>query len=222
MKMPVKRALLTLFVAVAILASAGLAAARPRMRAQGACGNGVCEAGESMRGCPQDCGIILVDEDFEDGQVQGWNYDPAAWAIVVKGNTHVWHTAQQAYASTGWWRDIAWFLRVRRVNSDANLYFRTAWPNNYALLLQEDRISLWTERSGSPQDLAIANVPIGAAWHDYRIDAVGRQITITMDSAIVLTYTDGLSASLRGGIGLEAYAADGARFDDIRLYSLTP
>jgi hypothetical protein len=24
----------------------------------------------------------LIDEDSEDGQVQGWNYDPMAWVIV--------------------------------------------------------------------------------------------------------------------------------------------
>ena len=41
------------------------------------CGDGVCDPGETMQSCPQDCGIVLVAEDFEDGQVQGWNYDPA-------------------------------------------------------------------------------------------------------------------------------------------------
>jgi len=102
MKIPVKRALLTIFVAGVILTSANLAAARPRMCAQGTCGNGVCEAGESMPNCPQDCGIALVAEDFEDGQVQGWNYDPPSWVIIAEGGTHVWHAAQQAYASTGW------------------------------------------------------------------------------------------------------------------------
>ncbi len=134
--MPVKRVLLIIFVAVAILA------AHSRTCAQEVCDNGVCEAGESMRGCPQDCGIVMVDEDFEDGQAQGWYYNPAEWAIIVEGSTQVWHTTQQAYASTGWYRDIVWFLRARRVNSDANLYFRTAGSNNYGLHLQGDRISL--------------------------------------------------------------------------------
>ncbi len=94
-------------------------------------------------------------------QVQGWNYDPAAWDIIAEGDNHVWRTTQQAYASTGWARDIAWFLRVRRVNSDVNLYFRTDWPNDYALRLEAARLVLWTERDGYPQDLASANVTIG-------------------------------------------------------------
>lgn len=192
--------------------------------AQGTCGDGVCEAVESMRGCPQDCGILLLDEDFEDGQAQDWHYGPGEWEIVAEGDTHVWRNTQQAYtwAGAGNWRDYAWFLRARRVNSDANLYFRSAWPNSYGLHLQDARLALWTERTGSPQELASVNLALSADWHTYRIDAIGPQITVTVDSAVVLTYTDGLSASLRGGIGLEAYAADGARFDDMRLYSLTP
>ena len=211
-----------LFIILVIILAAGLVRTRPPACAQGMCGSGVCEVNETMHSCPQDCGIILVDEDFEDGQAQGWNYDPMAWEIIVEGDTHVWRSTQQTYASTSWAGDMAWFLRARRVNSDVNLYFRTAWPNNYALHLQDTQLILWTERDGLPQDLAIANVSIGTTWHDYRIDVVGYQITVTMDSVVVLTYTDGLSASLRGGIGLEAYAADGARFDDIRLYSVTP
>jgi photosystem II stability/assembly factor-like uncharacterized protein len=190
--------------------------------AQGTCGDGTCDPAETMQSCPQDCGIVLVAEDFEDGEVQGWNYDPAGWEIIAEGANHVWHTTQQAYASTSWAEDIAWFLRVRRVNSDTNLYFRSHWSNNYGLRLEATRLVLWTEREGSPQDLASANLPIGTTWHHYRIDAVGHQITVTVDGSVVLLFTDGDEGSLRGGIAQEAYAADGARFDDITLYSVTP
>jgi hypothetical protein len=65
-------------------------------------------------------------------------------------------------------------------------------------------VVLWTERTGVPQDLSSAGVALGTVWHDYRIDAVGRQITVTVDSAVVLTYTDTISAPLRGGIGLDS------------------
>ncbi|UCC61448.1 MAG: hypothetical protein JSV36_11580, partial [Anaerolineae bacterium] len=94
-------------------------ASRAPACAQGTCGDGVCDPAESMRGCPQDCGILLVDEDFEDGQAQGWNYDPAGWEIIPVSGSHVWSPTQQAYASSAWARDVAWFLRVRRVNGDA-------------------------------------------------------------------------------------------------------
>jgi hypothetical protein len=31
---------------------------------QGICGNGTCDPSETMQSCPQDCGIVLVAEDF--------------------------------------------------------------------------------------------------------------------------------------------------------------
>ena len=51
---------------------------------------------------------------------------------------------------------------------------------------------------------------------------MGRQITVTVDGGVVIPYTGGDDDILHGVIGLEAFAADGARFDDIRLYSVTP
>jgi len=195
---------------------------QPPAYSQGTCGNGTCDPTETMPSCPQDCGIILVDEDFEDGEAQGWYFSPAGWEITTEGANHVWRTTQQAYASTSSAKDIAWFLRVRRVNSDTNLYFRSHWSNNYGLRLEAARLVLWTERAGFPQDLASANLTIGTTWHDYRIDAEGHQITVTVDGRVVLRFTEGDEGSLRGSIGLEAYAADGARFDDITLFSLNP
>ena len=214
------------FTLVLLLILGAVGAAEQPASGLGTCGDGVCDAGETAQTCPQDCGIVLLEEDFEDGQAQGWHYDPAQWEIVDDEGSLVWSatSTDTAYAWTGStsWTDYAWFLRARRVNSDANLYFRSQGNLDYGLRLEWGRAVLWTERTGSPQDLASGSVALGTEWHDYRIDAIGRQITVTIDSAVVLTYTDGSSASLRGGIGLEAYASDGARFDDIRLFSTAP
>ena len=226
MKMRTLILLLLLTVALVLIPSGGAAGTTDHATEAtcnvSTCGDGACDPGETMQSCPEDCGILMVAEDFEDRQVQGWSYNPASWEIISEGNSHVWHTTEQAYASTSWAKDIAWFLRVRLVNSDANLYFRTAWPNDYALRLETTRLVLWTERNGFGQDLASANLAIGTTWHSYRIDAVSHQITIRVDGSVVLSFTDSDEGSLRGGIGLEAYAVDGARFDDIVLYSVTP
>ena len=193
-------------VLASLLLLAFVAAFSQPAGAQDACGDGVCDPGETAPACPQDCGGLLLDEDFEDGQAQGWNYDPGRWTTVDDGGSLVWTTsaAGTSYAATGSiaWSETAWFLRVRRVESDVNLYFRSQENLGYGLHLGDDRLILWTERTGSPQDLDDANVALGTTWHDYRIDAIGRQITVTVDSAVVLTYTDGVSASLHGGIGL--------------------
>ncbi|MGD9001508.1 MAG: DUF1080 domain-containing protein, partial [Anaerolineae bacterium] len=213
---------LDLLLMAALLLSLG-AMRSDTVAAQGTCGDGTCGPGETTRSCPQDCGIVLVAEDFEDSQVQGWFYDPAQWEIIQEAGSLVWNNTQQAWAAIGSnaWRDYTLFLRLRRVNSDANIYFRADGPNNYGLRAEEARVVLWTERTGTPQDLGSGVVDLGATWHHYRIDAVGRQITVTVDGAVVLAYADGAAAPLHGGIGLEAFGSDGARFDDIRVYGIT-
>jgi photosystem II stability/assembly factor-like uncharacterized protein len=204
-------------------------ALRPPACAQGTCGDGTCDPSETMQSCPQDCGIVLIAEDFEDGQVQGWNYDPAHWQIVTDADagSKVWKTlpAAAAWATTGSveWADYSFALQVRRVNSDANIYFRHAGLNGYALLLGSSHITLWTERTGTHQDLAMVPASLGDTWHAYDIELVDTTVTVRLDGVVKLAYTDGDPlASLAGGIALEAYAPDGARFDNIQVTSLLP
>lgn len=177
---------------------------------------------------PQSSQSILLSEDFEDGQAQGWGYNPAEWQIITDNITssHAWTTipAGDTYAATGSlaWTDYRFQLQARRLNSNANLYFRLAANNGYAIRLESSRIVLWTERSGSPQELTSASISVGTGWHDYAIVAAGAQITVTVDSSLALVYTDGGPASLSGGIALEAFANDGARFDNLQVTSLLP
>jgi photosystem II stability/assembly factor-like uncharacterized protein len=166
---------------------------------------------------------LWLAEDFEDGQAQGWHYNPAQWQIVTDGESgsQVWTTySGEGYASAGSsdWSDYRFRWQARRVNSSANVYFRNAGATGYALRLEESRLVLWTERSGTPQDLAGANFNVGSSWHTYEIEAAGSQFTIRVDGAVALSYTDSGPASLRGGIALEAFTNDGTRFDNIQVF----
>ena len=95
---------------------------------------------------------------------------------------------------------------IERLDTDV----RASLNSVYALRLEPIRLVLWTERDGVDQDLVSANLAVGTDWHDYRIDAVGRQITVTVDGSIVIRHTGGDDDVLHGVIGLEAFAADGA------------
>jgi hypothetical protein len=77
-------------------------------------------------------------------------------------------------------------------------------------------VVLWTERTGAPQGLASGTVSLGKTGHDLRIDAASQQITVTVDSAVVLTYTDAVSASLRSA----AVTGGTARVAGFRLHAL--
>jgi photosystem II stability/assembly factor-like uncharacterized protein len=174
----------------------------------------------------QTSGTSLLSEDFEDAQAQGWNYNPTEWQIMVDGTSgsHVWSTipAGTAYASAGspGWHDYRLALEVRRQNSDANVYFRRTAGSGYALRLESSRVVLWSESGGSSQDLDSASLGLGTTWHDYVIDAVGSQITVTVDSTVALTYTNSGPDFPAGSVALEAYANDGARFDNIQVTNL--
>lgn len=188
------------------------------------CRDGTCHADESSGSRAWDAGIVLVDEDFQDGEAQGWFYDPASWEIVEDGGSLVWNNTGPAWATIGsnTWQDYVLFLGLRRVNSDANVYVRADGDDGYGLRAEGTPVVLWTECSGAPQDLAGGSVDVGTTWHDYRTDVVGRHITATVDGTVVLTYQDGPLASLRGGIALEAFASEDAHFDDILIYGTTP
>ena len=174
----------------------------------------------------QGTGMILLSEDFEDGQAQSWNYNPTDWQIITDELTGSWSwttlPANPAYASTGSmaWSDYRFQVQARRINSNANVYFRITQNNGYALRLENNRIVLWTERSGSPQELDSASYSVGSPWHRYTIDVVDNQISITVDDTLAITYNDGEQPSLSGGIALEAITSNGAHFDNILVTSL--
>ena len=88
----------------------------------------VAQAGAVL--APANNPAVLFSEDFEDGLAEGWDYDPARWSIIADNITgsQVWSTACSgtAFANSGEkdWGDYRLMLQVRRLNSDANLYFR--------------------------------------------------------------------------------------------------
>ena len=174
---------------------------------------------------------ILLYEDFEDGQAQGWGYDSAGWQIITDDITgsHVWSTmlAEPHYATfdSATWSDYRFQAQVRRMNGDAILYFRMsshAVNMGYGLTLGAGSLRLWTERSGAYEVLISADASIGTSWHDYVIKVVGSHISVLVDGALLFNYTDSGPASLSGGIALETWGDDGARFDNIQVTSLTP
>jgi photosystem II stability/assembly factor-like uncharacterized protein len=177
---------------------------------------------------PQYGESTLLYENFEDGRVQNWTFNPADWTILTDDVTgsHVWSAAASGTASASVdaaeWSDYRFVVQARRVHSDAALSFRVGSNNGYGLRLESGRMVLWAERSGAARDLVGADLAIGTTWHEYAVYAVGTEIMVMADGIVALTYTDGGEASLSGGIALEASGKDGARFDNIRVTTLLP
>ena len=169
---------------------------------------------------------ILLSEDFEDKQAQSWHYAQTEWQIILDAaaGSQVWTTAGSGtcFASAGaaGWGNYRLSLNVQRVTGNADVYFRRKPPDGYALRLESERLVLWTERGGAPQDLAAAPFSAGTSWHAYAIEAVGNRISVSADGKPALTYTDTGPACLSGIIGLEAFGVNGARFDNVLVTGL--
>ncbi len=186
-----------------------------------------------MQGDPD----LIYSQDFEKVQAQL----PDKWRIVTDEMTgsHVLTTAapgnEDAYLPSNLaCGDFVWDLQVRLVNSIANLYFRTSPGDEaYALRLERNRLVLWRSHGNSAKDLAAAAFAPGTTWHDYRISAAGRKIVVEVDpkdrpvildnapgaeKRAAIIFTDGAAALLSGGMGLEAFGGDGARFDNIKVH----
>lgn len=165
----------------------------------------------------------LFFEDFDDHQMTGWKYTVSDWQIItddISASRVLMNVSDETtYASVGStaWSDYIFRSQVRRVSGVMNLYFRVKNGNGYALRIEEKRIVLWTERSGTPQDLAYADYEVGSIWHAFEIQATGKQISIRVDDEEMISFTDGEQASLSGGVSLEVIAKGEGRFDDLEV-----
>lgn len=167
---------------------------------------------------------LLISENFEENSMAGWNYIITEWKTVtddVTGSKVITSdSSQPAYASVGTtaWSDYSFQVQVRRMNSNINLYFRVQGNQGYALRLEKNRLVLWTERSGSPEELDSVEFLVGSTWHDYDIQVQAEKITISVDKEEVLTYSDNSElASLSGGIALEIISKGGGRIDNLQV-----
>ena len=165
----------------------------------------------------------LFFENFEDKQVNGWNFNATEWKIVSDPatNSFVWTSTgeQSAYASIGTsaWGDYLFSIDVCRNEGNVNLYFRVNQDQGYALRLENMRVVLWTERSGTQKELASNAFSVGTNWHHYAIEAKGKEISVSIDESQVIHFVDDAAASLSGGIALELTSKEQAYFDNIRV-----
>jgi hypothetical protein len=154
---------------------------------------------------------VMLSEDFEDGQAQGWNL---SHQLADHHRQHDRFASgrpldRAAYASTGStdWQDYRLALQARLVNRQSVLPYKLA--NSHALRLEDlssvDRAQL--------AGIDSANLNIGTTWHDYAIDAVGLNHSHCGQRLGQPTPTT--AASLAGASASRPMPTMGAHFDNI-------
>jgi hypothetical protein len=163
----------------------------------------------------------VLSESFDQGVARGWELEPG-WQVAqygagqfgLHGVGHVWasHTA-------GTWSNFTLALKLNLARGGIHINYRTAGPQRYFIGFRQGGIYLM-KQTGPQQfsgELARAQNPRGLTprqWHNVTVTGNGGQISVTVDGATALTYTDP-NPITQGGIAFETLDDSDAWIDDV-------
>jgi len=170
--------------------------------------------------------VVLYEENFDDGQAQGWDLDEG-WRIeaesgtnyVLSGSGHNW-----ARYAEGEWQDfrVSFRLSLREQNSVIHLNYRLSDEGRYYISFRQTGSSLekqyWPDRFLGP--LATSDTPYDYwRWYEVEIVGEGAHIQFFVDGKLQLDYTDP-QPLLSGTISFETLNGSYAQVDDIVVIGL--
>ncbi|HXU05624.1 MAG TPA: hypothetical protein VN903_31915, partial [Polyangia bacterium] len=182
-------------------------------------------------------GTLLMSDDFEAGNANGWMTDSATtngvWAVVSDGANHVYqqsadiNTRVWSVAGVVGWTDQRVEARVKFATLPATTLgagmvaarFQDLSNYYFVRLVPDGRVTINIRNAGSASELAVNGVagrtPLTAGtWYTLALAARGTTLTAYLDGAAVVTTTDTSFAS--GGIGVGTDHCT-ASFDDVKV-----
>jgi len=168
----------------------------------------------------------LFQDNFEDGNANGWQLDPG-WQVEQEGSNYILsgsgHNWARVYGNTGSnWTDYRFSLRVKLINEGVHLNVRLGDSGRYFIGFIEG--GLYLSKQFWPDtflNLADANFPISKdAWHTASITVQGNRIQVAVDGVNRIDYNDTQNPLLQGSIALETISDSNAHvhFDDIEVF----
>jgi len=162
---------------------------------------------------------IAYQEDFEDGQAQGWTLEPG-WQViqdngnyVLAGEGHNWARVDKSYD------DYRLFFRLKLLKGGLHLNFRMNDTGRYFIGFEATGSRLgkqyWPETFH--HDLAsVKRTHKQNEWHQIEIAGSGSTLTFIVNGNAEWTYTDPDSI-LIGGFAFETWDDSQAYIDDIKV-----
>jgi pectate lyase len=174
---------------------------------------------------------VLLSDNFEDGNRNGWSTSGGSWSVVTDGSLVCKQSSISAsaysYTGTSTWRDYSVQARVKALsfNGTARSFGITAryqsTSNYYYLTLSNsNQLQLGKKASSGSAVLALKafTVQIGN-WYTLKLSVSGNQLQGYVDGVLQLSATDSaLSAGKNGFIAL--YTS--AEFDDVVVDGTIP
>ena len=168
-------------------------------------------------------GLILFSDDFQDGQLDGWQVD-GDWMIYQDGD--VYNLGTQG-AGSAWvpggntWTDYALKSYIRQESgSSLSINFRLSPDGRYIVNLRDSGIYLAKEQPGGTITTLLQNDPPAAGiWHYMTIAGEDELIQVYVDRQLVLSYQDP-DPLTRGTIGFAALSGSRAYVDNLVVNQL--
>ncbi|MDH4135180.1 MAG: hypothetical protein OEW09_00465 [Anaerolineae bacterium] len=169
--------------------------------------------------------VVLYQEDFNDGQAQGWELEPG-WRIIQDGDSwvltgegHQWARPGVSYGS-----DFRVQFRLKLMGGRIHLVYRLNQTGRYFIGFHEGGSDLnkqyWPDTflngltgSATPHTLG--------AWHQVEIVGRGASLRFLVDGQVEWEYTDP-DPLLGGSFAFETLDDSGAYVDDILVYGPAP
>jgi len=159
---------------------------------------------------------VLFEEDFEDGQAQGWELEPG-WFVadgMLKGQGHTW-----ARPRVGPWRDFRLQFRLNLQRGRIHLVYRLNDAGRYFIGFHEHGSYLskqyWPEtfidlldQTVEPRDLD--------RWYQIEIAGEGAHLRFSVDGELEWQYSDPDPLE-EGTFAFETLEESAAFIDDIRV-----
>jgi len=163
--------------------------------------------------------IVLLFDDFEDGDFEGWSLE-GDWSVIQEDGNYILRGVGPCSAEAGSqeWTDYTLQARIKfiksssvnfRLTAESGMYFLNILPEGpmlYKKILDE---AFLARSSVSPEE---------NQWIDLMVKVKGAVIEIYMDDKFLFQYTDILSASgplLSGAFGFESPENSVLYVDDV-------
>lgn len=170
----------------------------------------------SAGGTPEEA--VLYQEDFEDGQAQGWNLQ-GNWQIVqdTDGNRVLRGRAQNwaAYTDNLWW-DYSVEFRVKLTRGRFGINYRVRDCYRYFVRLDDERLLLGkTSPCNVHQEMRVRwQYHSQGRWHKVKVFGRGGKLEIYVNGMLLLSFLDP-QPLVSGTIGLETFDDSEVYVDDI-------
>jgi hypothetical protein len=166
-----------------------------------------------------------IQDDFEDGDAQGWEPRSSGWSVVTDSGSRVYRQSRTSGTPLSLVNDVDWAnqaiqadirpLAFEGLTRWAGMVVRYIDDDNYyyVALRKNNRIELVRRRNGVNTTLAGGDMTV-ATTRSYRVrlEAIGTWLRVYVDAARVLQARD--SQLPHGGLGLRTAWAQ-AQYDNV-------